>query len=289
MLSASAKAGVGAAGLALVGCGDDEGDDDEAVAATPDAQADAQADAAVPDEDDADGDADAEVEAGPAPGEPRVCGKITVHGPEPSGFDQYLNPGGGNTAVIAYGYPMLTQIQSGPGRSPLLFEPEPSLADTIEQPDNTTHVFTLKPNAVWEDVEPTNGRAITAEDVVETYTGEPYKTQHNNRAILLPHMASVEAVDAATVRFDLNKPVAPFLLYTGHQSGPRIMPPEARIDEATRNRMVSGGPYKMATYDVGSKVTFVRNENYFEGDQPAAFLMYYGSAVVDTVATRSIR
>ena len=87
--------------------------------------------AAVPNEDDADGDADVEVEAGPAPGEPRVGGKITVHGPEPSGFDQYLDPGGANTAAIAFGYPMLIPIKSGPGRSPLLFEPEPSVADTI--------------------------------------------------------------------------------------------------------------------------------------------------------------
>ncbi len=265
LLGASAKAGVGAAGLALVGCGDDDDNDEQAaVAAAPAAQAQQTADQAVAQAADEPGD-----DAAPAAGEPRIGGKIVVHaGGDPTGFDQYLNPGGATANHNMHTYPMLTQIKAEPGNSPLQFEPELSLAESVEMPDNQTFVFSIMPNAVWEDVEPTNGRPITAEDVAYTYTGEPYKTMHNNRAILLPHIDGVETPDDRTVRFNLNKPVAPFMLYMGHQSGPRVMPPEIRINEESRNRQVSGGPYKMVSYDFGSKVSYVRNENYFRGPRP---------------------
>ena len=63
----------------------------------------------------------------------------------------------------------------------------------MEQPNDLTAIFTINPKAVWQDIEPTNGREVNAYDILYTY-GDPYQ-EYPNRAILLPHLDSGEAVD----------------------------------------------------------------------------------------------
>jgi peptide/nickel transport system substrate-binding protein len=85
----------------------------------------------------------------------------------------------------------------------------PVIADHYDlSPDGKTYTFTLKQKAVFSD-----GTPITAQDIVFTVR----KVQ--NPAIKSPAYASwtgvnVEAIDAATVRFTLAKPYAPFLELT---------------------------------------------------------------------------
>ena len=272
MLSASAKAGVGAAGLALVGCGGD--DDDGAASQAPADQAADQADQATDQAADQADDqaapsdqADDDEAVSSGPGEPQYGGTIrTWDLTDPISFDQFATFG---YQVFLHGhmtYPKLTQLATGPDIPPTQFNPELWLADSVEQPDALTATFTINPAAVWQDIDPTNGREVSTDDILYSY-GEPYQ-EFPNRAILLPHLDSVNAMDAKTVEFKLQRPLAPLLLYLGHQAGPHIYPFEHATWGESRQRAVSAGPWLFEKYEVGVKASYVRNPNYWRQPYP---------------------
>src|SRR3546814_16514324 len=43
------------------------------------------------------------------------------------------------------------------------------LAAGLEQPDTTSYIFRLRPEALWHNIAPVNGRPVTAEDVIFSY------------------------------------------------------------------------------------------------------------------------
>ena len=281
VLRSAATAGVGAAGLALVGCGDD--DDDQQVVAQAQPQQEQAAQQAVQQEaqeqqQDQAAVAQAQQQDGPLPigGELRISDTSDL-----ASFDGFLTFG---YKAFLHGhncYPMLTQFSNNPGQSSIDFQAELWLADSYEQPDDATWLFTIKENAVWEDRAPVNGRAVTAEDVAFSFEEERYGG-YPNRGAIQPSLVGVEATDARTVRFDLNGPLAPFLLYLGHHAGPYVMPPELLVDEMSRQTMISAGPFLIDEYDPGSRVTYKRNPNYFDAPKP-----YADSLVINFISDNS--
>ena len=207
VLRSAATAGVGAAGLALVGCGDD--DDDQQAAAQQQAQPEQQQDAAAQAADQAEQQeqamqqqqqqaavAQAQQQEGPPPmgGELRISDTSDL-----ASFDMFLTFGY-KAALHGHNcYPMLTQFSNNPGQSSIDFQPELWLAESAEQPDDTTWLFTIKENAVWEDREPVNGRAVTAEDVAFSWSGDRY-ANYPNRGAIQPSLVGVEATDDRTVQ-----------------------------------------------------------------------------------------
>ncbi len=293
VLRSAATAGVGAAGLALVGCGDDD-DDSQPATAPQAAQQDQQqqqmqqADQQQEDQAAAQAADQAEQQDQPAvqqqdqqqeqaavaqaqqqqDGAPQIGGEIrTSDTSDLASFDGFLTFGYKAFLHGHYCYPMLTQFGNKPGQSSIDFQPELWLAESVEQPDDATYVFQIKENAVWEDRSPVDGRNVTAEDVAFSFSGDRY-AGYPNRGAVQPSLVGVEASDDRTVRFDLNGPLAPFLLYAGHHAGPYVMPPELLEEEMSRQTMISAGPYLLDEYEPGSRVVYKRNPNYFDGPKP---------------------
>ena len=265
VLRRAAQAGLGASALALVGCGDD--DDDEPAAAQAAQQA-AQQEQPQPAAEQQEQQQEQQAAAQAGAETPPIGGELRISDTSDlASFDGFLTFG---YKAFLHGhncYPMLTQFANEPGQSSIDFQPELWLADSHEQPDETTHIFTIKPNAVWEDRAPVNGRNVTAEDVVFSYAGERY-ANYPNRGAIQPSLVGVEATDDRTVQFKLNGPLAPFLLYLGHHAGPYVMPPELLADEMSRTTMISAGPYLLDEYEPGSRVVYKRNPNYFNSPKP---------------------
>ncbi len=290
VLRSAATAGVGAAGLALVGCGDDDDAQPTAAQQTQQqeeaaAQAAQQADQQAADQPQAAQQQQAQAaqqaqqtqqaqaavaqaqqsaDAPPLGGELRISDTSDL-----ASFDGFLTFG---YKAFLHGhncYPMLTQFSNEPGQSSIDFQPDLWLADSAEQPDDATYVFTIKDNAVWEDRAPVNGRKVTAEDVAFSFAGDRY-AGYPNRGAILPSLGGVEATDDRTVRFDLTAPLAPFMLYLGHHAGPYVMPPELLEDELSRQTMISAGPFLLDEYEPGSRVVYKRNPNYFDAPKPYA-------------------
>ena len=271
VLRGAAQAGVGVSALALVGCGDDDDDDAQPAPAQTAAQAEQQE---QPADQPAAAQAQSEqqqVAAAQAGGDmPPIGGELRISDTSDlASFDGFLTFGYKAFLHNHNCYPMLTQFSNNPGQSSIDFQPELWLAEAYEQPDDATYVFTIKGNAVWEDREPVNGRAVTAADVAFSYAGERYGN-YPNRGAIQPSLVGVEATDDRTVRFDLNGPLAPFLLYVGHHAGPYVMPPELLTDELSRTTMISAGPFLLDEYEPGSRVVYKRNPDYFDAPKPYA-------------------
>ena len=306
MLSASAKAGVGAAGLALVGCGDD--DDDAAApaaAATPAAQAQAepqaqaqaeaqaQAQAQAQAEPQAQAQAQAEAEVEQAEPEEQAVAETPVQGgsiqswdgADLASFDGFLTFGYKAFLHGAHVYPQLAQMTSNPDIGNSEFIPQLYLADSMETPEDGVFSFHVRDNANWENFAPVNGRPVTGADVKFAYDGERF-AGYPNRGALLPHIDSIDTPDDKTVTFNLNKNLAPFLLYLGHHAGPYIMPPELVADEGSRNTMIGSGPFslKQGQYDVGTRVVYGRNPDFFLDGRP-----YADELVINFIGDESAR
>lgn len=132
--------------------------------------------------------------------------------------------------------------------------------------DGTTITIKVREGAAWSDGEP-----VTSADFVFTY--EMIMSESNTPSRRYPYdeyVASVEAPDDATVVVNFSEPFAPWLtsLFTyvlpEHVLGP-VFEEEGTIDNADWNRAptVGSGPFVFDTWEVGSFIRFVRNENYY--------------------------
>ena len=139
------------------------------------------------------------------------------------------------------------------------------LAKTVETDDARSYVtFGLDPAAHFSD-----GTVVTAEDVIFTWQllrdhGRPnYRTYYAK-------VAKAEALDSRTVRFtfaDGGDRELPLIL--------GLMPVLAKhaidvatFESTTLSNPVGSGPYVVADVDVGKRVTFKRDPNYWGRDLP---------------------
>jgi peptide/nickel transport system substrate-binding protein len=89
------------------------------------------------------------------------------------------------------------------------YVPTGDLAESWEQPDETTYVFKLRPSAKWHNIAPVNGRPVVAEDIRYSYERQvALKTNAPNLAAV----SKVEAVDPRTLKLVLAQPDADFLI-----------------------------------------------------------------------------
>jgi peptide/nickel transport system substrate-binding protein len=133
----------------------------------------------------------------------------------------------------------------------------PDLAESWQTPDPKTWIFKLRQGLKFSD-----GSPLTAEDVAFTFSTliDP-KLNAPMRALYTP-IASVEAVDAGTVKFTLNAPYAPLLSYLDLGIVPKKLV-EGGHDLATRP--VGAGPMKLASWTRGSEIVLEANPNYWAG------------------------
>lgn len=254
-VGAAAAGGAGLAGLALVGCGGDEkSSDKKAPAATQKPAAPAA--------------------ATKAPASTRRVGgtlKFPMVGLS-SGDPPTLYPFENLTYLAqipsAYHYGRLLRSKAGPDISPTDFTAlEGDLAQSWQQPDGTTYVFTLKPNIKFHNKAPLNGRAATARDWMQSYEAFLGKSQNGNKWKSL--VAKAEAPDDKTIKITLVNPFAPFL--TSHAStpeGPWFIPVETISNNQVLKDPVGTGPYVFAQYDTGVAIRWDRNKEYYDSDRP---------------------
>ena len=162
LLRAGGRAGVGAAGLALVGCGGD--DDDTATDVLPGDDPNAPPAIDIPPSPD-DGDDDQpdidEPDSGDPP-EPKRGGIAHLFAATESHdrWDPHRSRFRQTQRFHSLMYNRLVRFDSVSAGTL-----ESDLADLPEQPDEQLYIFTLRPEARFWDRSPTNGRAVTTEDI----------------------------------------------------------------------------------------------------------------------------
>jgi peptide/nickel transport system substrate-binding protein len=134
----------------------------------------------------------------------------------------------------------------------------PDLAERWEVEGETVYTFYLKKNARFHD-----GHPLTSEDV--RYTFESIL----NPAFASPHrknfdmISRIETPDAATVRFILKKPHAPFLNEMTKGIVPKHLAEKG--PGALSSHPVGSGPFRFVRYDSDDAVELAAFSDYFEG------------------------
>ena len=153
---------------------------------------------------------------------------------------------------------------------------EPDLAESWEQPSDTTLVLHIAKNVKWQNVPPTNGRAFTAADVKYNLDristpGPSYPYNETFKTI-----TDVKVVDDYTVQLTLSQPYAyllnalaiPALCMVSHEEV------EAAGSTGIALEAVGTGPYIMTQYTPDIAANFKRNPDYWKKDKDGNQLPY---------------
>ncbi len=243
---ALALAGAGLTGAALLAaCGGDDADD----AAGPTSAAGATS---------APGTAAATSTPGTAAGTPQRGGRLVF--PTRSGQLKNWNPVSDNAAAGMAGSNAYDRLLSTTLAS-RGFKLE--AAASVEIPDATTVIFKLRPGMVYQDVPPVNGRALKADDVVQTQIYVKDLTTAFDNGFQRNFLGSISAPDDQTVVLELSQPDA-YLFSSSHlgtQSTQHIIPPET-FDGLDDKPWIGSGPYQLAEHSFGNRWLFERFDNY---------------------------
>lgn len=143
------------------------------------------------------------------------------------------------------------------------------LCETIEYPDDKAWViFNLRKDVTFSD-----GTPMTSADVI--YTHELFREQGtpSYRASVIDLVPEYEAIDDYTVKFTFN-PEKPLTGRIGQMGGSIVMQKKwfeetgAMLDESRLENSPGTGEYMLGDYDVGRRITYVRNPNFWGNDIP---------------------
>ena len=217
-------------------------------------------------------------------GTPQYGGDITVRSTiYNSNFDPWY---AGPFAGLCYQYESLfwedwtldREIYSFPGP----FVPEEycigGLAKKWELQDPQTLIIQLNENVTWQKMEPVNGRAFTADDVVYHYNRmlgigsgftkpSPYWTRYVN------YIQEVTAKDDHTVIYKFKTPSALNLSFLMEQGQINWIAPREAVEKSKDSIIVDWniaagtGAWMISDFVSDSKVTFKKNPDYWGNDE----------------------
>ena len=136
---------------------------------------------------------------------------------------------------------------------------EPDLADRAEpSADGLTWTFHLRSGVRWHD-----GSAVTADDVVQSLrrAADPKRSSY---AAEYADLASLDALDAATVRLVLQRPVPGMPGLVANYHGGMIVPARLADDPGFAQHPIGTGPFAYARTETGATV-LAANPAYYRG------------------------
>ena len=156
-----------------------------------------------------------------------------------------------------------------------------ALAESWEQPDNTTYIFHIRQGVHWHDKPPVSGRELTAKDVEHTFhrmlgnklTGTEFSEAEpspGGGSLLDLPFESVTATDKYTVVMKLKEPRLRGLGLILDWNSMVIQPPELLEeygDDWDWQSVVGTGPFELTDLVPRSSVTWTKNPNYWGFDE----------------------
>ncbi|MBX5444988.1 ABC transporter substrate-binding protein [Sphaerobacter sp.] len=160
---------------------------------------------------------------------------------------------------------------------PVSAEPRPDLAASWDvSEDGLTYTFHLREGVVWHD-----GQPFSARDVVFTYD-----TMMNDRvrsprySRLVERVRQVQALDSATVEFDLIRADASFLTTLAtlgivpQHALAGVLPEELITNPFGLSTAVGTGPFSLQQWIRGDRIIFRRHAGYYGGPVAAQEYVY---------------
>jgi len=192
-------------------------------------------------------------------------------------------------ALASYSYSRLMRFKTQLGALPQSdwYSPVPEVAASVENPDPTTYVFTLRDDVKFHNLPPVNGRLLNADDVV--YSFNRYRSISPNKANL-DMVDTVEAsADKKQVTFKLKEPFGLFLNRIASFQDLWIMPQEfvEQSDTASEDSMLGSGPFIFDRLEPGVIMAWKKNPDYFEKDASGVALPYLDGVDLDIITDQN--
>ncbi|MDI6858242.1 MAG: ABC transporter substrate-binding protein [Dehalococcoidia bacterium] len=144
----------------------------------------------------------------------------------------------------------------------------PLIAEKLEQPDNTTYIWTLRKGVKFHDVDPTFGREVTAEDVKYSFDRLKAGPTLNDRKLLTLYTETYEAVDTYTFKHATNRLFSPAIYHHGNYPY-CIVPREAVEKWEDLSSHASGcGAWILDGFTRGERVRLRKNLDYYLAGRP---------------------
>lgn len=198
---------------------------------------------------------------------------VIINGAEPESLDPAIITGFAEMRIVSAMFEGLTRLNAKTAAA------EPSLAERWEvSPDGLTYTFHIRSNAVWS-----TGESITADDFVYSwiraldpatasdYAGQLFYLKNaedfNAGKIKDPNLVGAHAVDAHTLRVELNHPTAFFLDVCALQVAAAV--PRWTIEKygdrwLMTRPLPSSGAYELVDWRLNDKVRLKKNPRYWD-------------------------
>ncbi|MFQ5933288.1 MAG: ABC transporter substrate-binding protein [Dehalococcoidia bacterium] len=199
--------------------------------------------------------------------QPLSGGTLRITGIDPPTFDLTRSTSYLPAEVLSFTHIQLTAWDFTDATDHGDYTPRPDLAESWEaSEDGLTVTFHLRQGILWQDIFPVSGREVTADDVVFSYN--QYLSPESPNRLLLGPLESVTAPDRYTVVFEFSEPYAPFMTHTSNDYFPIYAPEvlEEFGDFSTAETVIGAGPWILESYERGVGMTFVRNPDYYRGE-----------------------
>jgi peptide/nickel transport system substrate-binding protein len=144
-------------------------------------------------------------------------------------------------------------------------------AQSVEQPDQTTIIFKLKPGLKYQDRAPVSGRAVSADDIVKD---EHYRRDNPAVGNYFQNvsMQSVEAPDAQTVVYKLKAPNAYAFSSSQLAALGECIVPKELLDNLDTAWPVGSGPYQLTEYGLNTRYLYKRFDGYREASKGLPYI-----------------
>lgn len=142
---------------------------------------------------------------------------------------------------------------------------EPGLASKVDQPDDTTYVYTIREGVTFWD-----GNPLTAEDVAFSLQRQIGPDSSTYWSDYFSNVASAEVTGPMEVTVTLSQPDVLFGQAMGSAAGAIVEKAAAEADGEAfgtpKGNLQCTGPYKVAKWDSGKSLVIERNDAYWDAE-----------------------
>lgn len=143
------------------------------------------------------------------------------------------------------------------------------MAESLERPDDLTYIWKLRPGIKFHDIEPTNGREVTAADVTYSFTRlKDDPASQWSKTLLKEYTTSFGDSDQYTFKLLTTRPYAPTVDHTCLTCY-AVQPKEAVEKWGDLARNAAGcGPFILDDFVRGERVKMRKNPDYYKPGLP---------------------
>ena len=140
----------------------------------------------------------------------------------------------------------------------------PTLAVSVEQPDDVTYVFKLREGVVFHngDVMDANAVKFSFDRILDPNTASPRRSTFET-------IESVTVIDDYTVEIKVKEPFPAFLTLISTPNYAAIVSPRVVEEYGDLQRVAIGtGPFRLVKYETGARIVYERFDDYWDEGKP---------------------